>query len=42
MKMKAEIQQLSAENQFFREKIGDCNSAYSQVQDSLPHTRDKV
>ena len=42
MEMKAEIQQLSAENQFFREKIGDCNSAYSQAQDSLSHSHDKV
>ena len=42
MEMKAEIRQLSAENQVFREKIGDCNSAYSQAQDSLPHIHDKV
>lgn len=42
MEMKVDIQQLSAENLFFREKIGDCYSAYSQAQDSLPHTHDKV
>ena len=29
MKTKAEIQQLSAENKVFQDKIGDCNSAYS-------------